>query len=362
MFFTRRNRTFSIRPLTFRNPFSSTGFIPPPEIDLTSYIPTGFDNEEYTTSLGPMGVNNVEKRDKELDAIRRAQAANAKIYRNKKDRLFHDIAKAAKKRKRQLVQSRVIQYLAENAELLGDMDLVPESLISSVKSYQKSHRKRLNYIAAKKRADLLKKLKNRDYQLTDEEQSMVKHFDKTLGTVWRDEDKYTDDLTELYNEAQDEADAAEEGDDDDDETGSGIIEGRKLYDKVYGCRRPSYSYDENCGGILQPKAKRLHELVRPWMVTIPKIIPEEEVKTQQQRLEDRQNSYIQDQKENRGQEPPREMVKRAMPETAEPIADDAIPKPFKILHPPVKKYQFIHQKRFHGKQIPFGVHVLGMHK
>lgn len=75
-------------------------------------------------------------------------------------------------------------------------------------------------------------------------------------------------------------------------------------------------------GIIHPvgwRARRLHELVRPFKRREVLPTPEEQTEQQKTEIDERQKMYRDQQTEERGVAPPSEMVKRAMPDTAEPV-------------------------------------------
>ena len=92
------------------------------------------------------------------------------------------------------------------------------------------------------------------------------------------------------------------------------------------------------------RAPRLHKLLRPFKRFEMTDTPEGIIDEEKQALDDRRDLYKDEMKQQRGALPPKEMVERAMPKTAKPIAipNSRLP-PFMIVpHPfvfPLKKYQ-----------------------
>lgn len=92
------------------------------------------------------------------------------------------------------------------------------------------------------------------------------------------------------------------------------------------------------------RAPRLHKLLRPFKRFEITDTPEGIIDEEKQALDDRRDLYKDEMKQQRGALPPKEMVERAMPKTAKPIAipNSRLP-PFMIVpHPfvfPLKKYQ-----------------------
>lgn len=309
-------RKVRTQPLRFRNPFWS-GRAPQPSFpSFNSTMNTdgltsieNYENERRAARLAqidnagidlskfskngvsfsiplPAGVQSVEDRDRNQDAMRKIQRQSAGI-RSAKDRQLLKLAKLEELRRRNLRLEKNIQYLAEHA----DEDGVPAEFQEEVAEYYKLHpgarEVRDRFVAAHR-------------QMLEERRKAGK------------------DAIDRYD-----------------------FKNLDSYDPITGL--PTFDDDEKAGhGSFGVRAARLHNLVRPIKHMRPLEKPEEMADERKKEVEDLQDEYKKQQTELRGVPPPSDMAKRAFPDSAEAV-DFPLYQPTTrgvILHPfifPIKK-------------------------
>ena len=244
----------------------------------TGVIPDdlGVNMSDFSGNIAalPGGVTNLDDMAKENDVARQIERFNAGIL-DEEHRKQKALMEIAKKRKQSEYTQKIIQWLAETDEL----DEVPREFAEEVEKYyrdsddpdlkQEVQRKRKARRAREEEKERKRLFRQSYWQgnpLTAVLQPRIgssTHFSTNTG------------LTNPF--------------DDDYISGSGW------------------------------RAPRLHKLVRPLKRFVIEETPDQIVEQQKQALDDRRTLYKDEQTEQRGVTPPKDMVERAMPKLAEPI-------------------------------------------
>lgn len=249
------------KPLTIRNIYRSTGYIPPKPVNMGRTV---------TFFAGmPDTVKNVDMRDKQIDAVRRAERLNAKIFTDK-EAVLRALYKINKRRKKKQMKDKLIQYAAENQTEKGFPPL-PTKLKKKVDAY----------IAQKNQGTALSRQQaavNNDGRVNPNEAA-----NHAPGVVQQAAPPVAA------------AAAAEQ------QNGAG-------------------KFDESSLGVMRPSISPLYKRLVPllWEHYNPPSM-EQTIEEQKQGQESREDKYIHRQQQLRGLPPPRPMVKRAMPQLVEPM-------------------------------------------
>lgn len=286
----------------------------------------------------PRGVTNVENMEAMRSAARQIQAANAGILSAemmKKKRLY-DILR---KRKEKEMKDKTIQYIAESDEL----DEVPEELREEVNSYlyrgvPLQYRMFLNTARDAfgiKTKDQLKK-EGIDLDRSPDLARKYADFDK-----WRTD--HADDYSALqkrflsYGKAEEKRaerrkkkqkldSAALEK-----EFADYFLERQKIDEQ----RAQAEDRKRRGFGLIESDERipRLYMLTRPLAFPAPTVDHEGVVQREKDFETDLKDEYKSFQKDQRGIEPPSEMVNRAVPKYARPLNDIFDPAPIDIVVP-----------------------------
>ena len=253
----------------------------------------------------PQGVTNVDAAEKYKNAMEQAQAFNAGILSTKQKQM-QDLYKIIKKRQMEELKNKAIQYLAETDEL----DQIPEEYQEAVASwyyagfpvrYRKFVNIETNSLYPKK--DAVPKLG------TEAEYDEAKElWDKEYG------DKVQTRLITKRNVDRKRMERARK---------RGIIE-RENKENAMKEYREKMREQLGQGSFSKREGWRapfLYTLVRP-IHSMDKMFqqtPEDRIKEIKDEQEEMRDDYRAQQFEQRGLNPPKEMVKRAFPNTAFPL-------------------------------------------
>ena len=285
------------KPLRFHNKFRSTGYAPPRARIGNSRIAFFSGNPNTTTSP--------EERDRMRDLLLAKNRQHAGIF-TEKEKLARQFKRLASKAQKKKLEKYLVQYLAA-ADL---EDGVP------------------NYIPLKYRREAAK-LHNK-----------IRHALKEAQKSIRDAPFNSDELEEVAEMAALKQESpelwpvlmslAEKGRQEYNLNGHNITD-LSFFPNLpdTGNSESPYAYDRDeermdellngSGVFLNKPTKHLFQRLREMPFARKEETPEEQVKEQQSEHEKRQERYKEEQKEARGAPPPREMVNRAMPESAEPV-------------------------------------------
>ena len=277
-------------PLVFPNKFFSNGAklprLPP--------IVAPISNE---------GLTSVERQENALRLARYEQMQNAGIKMRKWDGTVYDPSeiygdsgtsfstsllpqgyKSADARSKLLTAQRKIQM--QNAGILSEKDKALQQLATwdQQRKMYEQRKKLVEYFA-----------------LRDDEDSVPAEFQEEVLAYYN-----------LHPEVRDQ-----------------VRRAREQYKELQKKKREQYGKPEGKVNVLDQgsnqqaqghgwKAPRLHSLLSPMKRIEPLLTAEELVEQQKNELDERQKLYKDQQTEERGIAPPSDMVKRAMPETAEP--------------------------------------------
>lgn len=234
------------------------------------------------------GVRSVEAAEKERDIRRKVERFNAGILSLKEKRM-KDLYKLAKKRLKAEQEQKAIQYIAATKELAD----VPPELQESVQSFLADN-DLLNELGlteagltrSRDRARANERVeKNRIAQQKNHPATNIPGLDLGSPTHATLSEEAIQNLTEQH------------------------------------LNRPVTNIPGYGSGEIGWKAKPLYKLVKPFRPVSIKDAenPTDAVDNQENEKETRREEYKAQQKEQRGVEPPKEMVKRAFPDTAEPV-------------------------------------------
>lgn len=286
----------------------------------------------------PRGVTNVENMEALRSASRQIQAANAGILSAemmKKKRLY-DILR---KRKEKEMKDKTIQYIAESDEL----DEVPEELREEVNSYlyrgvPLQYRMFLNTDRKSfgiKNADELKK-EGIDLEKNPDMAKKYRDFND-----WKD--KHSDDFSALqkrfisYGKAEEKrAERRKKKQNLDSaalekEFADYFLERKKIDEQ----RAQEEDRKRRGFGLIESDERipRLYMLTRPLAFPAPTVDHEGVVQREKDFETDLKDEYKSFQKDQRGIEPPNEMVNRAVPKYARPLNGIFDPAPIDIVVP-----------------------------
>lgn len=243
----------------------------------TGVIPDdmGVDMSDFSGNVAalPGGVTNLQDMEKESDIARQIERYNAGIL-SEEHRKQKALMEIAKKRKQSEYTQKIIQWLAETDEL----DEVPREFAEEVEKYYSKNG------GEDKKAEVQRKRKlRRDREEAKERNRLFKQ------SYWQ-----SNPMTAVLQPRT--------GTSEHFSTNTGLIN--------------PYETTAIGGGW---RAPRLHKLVRPLKRFEIKETPDKIVEEQKQALDDRRTLYKDEQTEQRGVAPPKDMVERAMPKLAEPI-------------------------------------------
>ncbi len=367
----RQKNVFN-RPLIFRNPFRSVGVrqrasrvmvAPIVRNGITSVENTekmralarmqelsnagmldqsGVNMSEFTgnTAVLPQGVTNVDNLQQQSDIARQIERYNAGIL-DHEHRQQKALLELAQRKKTSEAKQAIVRWLAETDEL----DANPVEFSEEIEEYYKNNggeparqrvmearEKRRKEEEEKERERLLKKgywmkpsnplnsvLRPRSSTSTRFASSTPSHLRQvttySLGDVHRLENLPR--VLSLQSELKDMPDI------------SGLF-ANAGYGKI------------NSGW----RAPRLHKLIRPFKPFNIEEEPKDIVEDQKKDLEERREEYKKGQMEQRGDTPPKDMVERAMPKTAEPfLAGLPIPQTYTNPHYGIMPHPFIFPKK-----------------
>lgn len=234
----------------------------------------------------PNGVTSVEEAENQRDIARQIEQFNAGIM----DEATHEqkvLTELAQKRKKDEYRTKLIQWLAETDEL----DEIPNEFREEVEAYyakkDKEEHKNVGTTLSEMKAKREKRKKEQ------EEKEKKKRFERGY---WEHTDPFANIAMPIGN------------------------------GEIHGWRAP-----------------RLHRLLRPIKPFIIEHTPEQLVEEQKDDLEKRRDEYKNEQMQQRGLAPPKDMIERAFPKTAEPMLHpfrkfqdiNVVPHPFVF---PKKKY------------------------
>lgn len=286
-----------------------------------------------SSSMGmnlPGGVASVAEAEKKMNMMRQLQRYNANILTPKEEQL-KKLYKLSKKRKEQEQKQKAIQYLATSVE----EQHIPTEFREEVANYYRglkdsewadlkaARRKELLASMASKRKEEAQKLTN-DQLARWADNAIQDYLERTYRLAPDKMPKDEDELKRLQAS-----------------TREFLFKGQKHpYEHFYETMDANTvddqlkQMDEQYRGHGM-KIKRLHTFVRPIYQKEENPTPEEEYETQQNEIEARRDEYKRKMREMRGKQPPREMIKRAMPSMAEPL------EVIENIHPLYKKRRFI---------------------
>lgn len=286
----------------------------------------GLDLSRYGNALITLddGVSSVEQAEKERSAMRQAERYNAGIL-TAKEKMLKTLYKQEKKRKEMAAREKIIQYLSlydeEDKEQLSNIPMELREEVTKYKQrmadihgrYSRTTGENIPTIAEKREYDEFEKMQKAYRAMREAEKKK------------KPEEKYT---------------ASAQAFQDMRKTGFGIINNphrlQGIPNRVFGWKAP-----------------RIHELLTPLRRTLQSQLsktPEQIVDEHKKEREERETEYKEQQTQQRGVEPPKEMVNRAVPKTAEPafipskyldsdhLDLDVIPHPFVLRK---RKYQFM---------------------
>ena len=300
----------------------------------------GVDMRAYDTGIIalPQGVTSVEAFEKGQNIARQAELFNAKIL-NEKRRKQQILAKIAKKKKLKELETKVLQYLAETDEI----DEVPIEYREELKKYMEANYKQKNYTS---REDWENKVraKREERKKQEEKEKLLARIAannnyKSHGYYnhWEAPPSLFDlpSSSQHYTSAYDEAIGRSEairtdplppvalfrppapGQQPPERQALIVVPDRQVAAQQ-GSGRINSSHQVGW------RAPRLFNLVQPIdLFTIdqtPQQISDEQKKT----LEERREEYKDLQTKKRGNLPPKAMVERAFPKSAEPIYIDDV--------------------------------------
>ena len=302
-----KTRRISAKPLVFRNAFRTTGYVPPAVKTRANTISFFTGNPNTTTS--------VEERDKARNAIRAMERQNAGIL-DKKGQVLKALKKIQDRNTKKKLEKNLIQYLATADLEDGVPNYIPNKYRKeaialrnkmrrmAIQKYTKIHqpgwfgRQSLvkNLAAKKEREEFIKENPELEtYMLALYKQAKKEKKDRNLA----------DDVgPDLPGHPEVPSAAEHPYDYEKDVYGNPIDEA-----KVLG----------GSGVFIPTRTKHLFQRLKKMPFYRKEQTPEEQVKEQQSEHEQRQEKYKEEQKEARGAPPPRDMVDRAMPESAEPV-------------------------------------------
>lgn len=235
----------------------------------------GVDMSDFSSNIAalPEGVANLNDMEKESDIARQIERYNAGIL-DEEHRKQKALMRLAKKRKQSEYTQKVIQWLAETDEL----DEVPREFAEEVEKYYHDNG------GDDKKAEVQRRRKARRDREEEKERDLL-----FKQTYWQ-----SNPMSAVLQPRM--------GTSTRFTTNTGLIN----------------PYESNAmgGGW---RAPRLHKLVRPLKRFEIKETPDKIVEEQKQALDDRRTLYKDEQTEQRGVAPPKDMVERAMPKLAEPI-------------------------------------------
>lgn len=266
----------------------------------------GLDLSRYGNAVVTLddGVSSVEQAEKERSAMRQAERYNAGIL-TEKEKLLKQLYKKEKERKKLAAREKIIQWLS----LYDEEDQIPAELREEVKKFKE----RMNAIDKTYFSS-----KPYDRHVFDEYKTMKKAFD-----------------------------AAKEA----EKSRKEIFPGVK-----YTGSAQAFQPMRGHGQVQRTtgwKAPRIHEMLTPLKRTLQSQLsktPEEILEEHKKEREERETEYKEQQTKQRGVEPPKEMINRAVPKTAEPayvpqkfldsdhLKLDVIPHPFVLRK---RKYTFM---------------------
>lgn len=315
-------RVLKSQPLTFQNPFHTTGFSHVLDPARFSRVPmqgisnaeayanslrmkryaelanAGFTAEQirewrkkdpqfnlamdengiFSIPLG-VGVTSLKDRDKRLDMLRQVEMANAGIYSGKiaKDRALRKIYEKMQEKK---LEKKVYQWIHENM----DEDSIPNSLRDDYHAWDKKK----DPTTAGNKNKVVRQERNPDPSGKEKEITLDQDGEKLNFP----DDKDTMDSEEV----------------------EAIIKAIDDKDKI-----KKETDDEGSGAFSSYRVPRLHQMVAPIHQREASMSAKDDIEEHKREVEDRQEIYKEQQKDIRGEEPPKGMVERAVPKTAEPI-------------------------------------------
>ena len=301
-------------------------------------------------TLLPTGVTSLKTAEKNKEMLERLQRYNAGIY-DQETRDMKALYKVMKNQKTSDMRKKLIKWLANNEEI----DEIPAEFEEEVTKYYnktaEGQRIRDKVEAArkkrreKKEKKRLEKLKEQTYWDSDPFEN--------IGLYMPEKKQYKDLQEEAYALSRGHGEI---------ETLKGLIHPDPSlipFDAVRPMkrRRPGYiqfaepprEFLKNHNGqrIDGWAAPRLHTLLRPFKPFILDQEPTDIVEEQRKTLDEWRDGYREQQKDSRGLLPPKDMVERAFPKTAEPamLPEMKIPNINIIPHPfIVSKKKFMLQK------------------
>ena len=265
------------------------------------------------TMIMPEGVTNVREAEKQREATRQIERFNADILSKKQEDLKKLYQQA--RRQRQVEEKRrLIKFLAETAEV----EKVPEEYQEAVRDYYEGKDLFNNVIDPKTGKDtaysnkeILAEMKRREEAKTRVENARKKHEQERLEKERKEYHPF------------------------------GAVPVRQYHSYGYGM------------------VPRISHMVKPFfsLDSQLEVTPANIVENTKNSLDDRRRMYKEYQVFQRGIEPSKEMVKRAMPETAEPMkVDEAPPKKIDIIPHPfiykINKFPVLKLRKFSGRK-PF---------
>lgn len=284
----------------------------------------GVNMSDYTGNIAalPTGVTSIENMEKQADIARQIERYNAGILDEdrREQKLFMDLAK---KRQIDMGRQKIIQWIAETDEL----DSTPAEVAEEVEQYYRDHYQGNE----KQKKESVKKKREQRKKREEEKQAaellrrgywQSSPFKSILKPATPQSTRYSAN-TSLNAQRLGEPEYY---------TGEDVYGLNQLFNEGYGMIN-------NRGW----RAPRLHKLVRPFKRFEIDELPDQIIEEQKQALDDRRNMYKDEQEFQRGTAPPKDMVERAMPKTAEPmiILPHKIPDLGITLHPfvfPKKKF------------------------
>ena len=358
---TRFSKTQRSRPLRFKNPFRTTGTIQPAGyVTYRSPILSDgvtslelrakqiaqerwkqlqnagmvgedemgpFDLTNFSQAIMmPDGVGSVEQRDKMTSAMRDAQRHNAGILSINEYKL-RNLQKIMKQQQEKAAQEKLIEYLAAADE----MDQIPEEFKEEVESW---YRAGLDP-AFVTDTGVLNEKKIRE--MTHNDGTYEKLYEARIHELLQKRQGVKR-ITDLRRKQRMDRERVKN---------EQLRTTQDILNKLNQDARRTQGLDRKSELIGNGwRAPRLFEMVRPHHIFSDdlKRSPEDIVNEQRENLENRQELYREQQEEQRGKKPPKEMVNRAMPNTAEPLfVPEEAPKPFTITPHPFlfRKKRFI---------------------
>lgn len=311
----------------------------------------GVDMSDYVgdTVALESGVSSLRNLEKKQDIARQVERFNAGIL-DEDQRELKQLSKLMKKRKKAEARQKIVQWLAESDEL----DEVPAEYQEAVQHYYDTHTDangRQDGAELKRRIEEARRTrKAREEAEADQKRLAQGYWNRprviveptSFGSRQYQRGTTVQDLTDAERAEAERQEGLRRAAEQKRLRRAAALQAELEDYDLENFFNPDNMVDGN--GVINSgwRAPRLHKLVRPLKRFEMETTPDKIVEEQKQSLDDRRDMYKELQTFQRGTAPPKDMVERAMPTTAEPYI--SIPHKIKntgiILHP----YVFPHKK------------------